>query len=191
MKRILVSGLVLAFAVLLGAPSAEAKMREAKHTGFYFSFGFGPGSLGLDFEDTDFTFDREAGLSGDFRIGWALSQKLLLGLESNFWTKKVDDIGEDGKVTFTNAAASLTYYFTDNVFIKGGPAVGTVEVKAEDGDFTITGSKDGPGFTAGIGAEFRIANKFAIIPTAQWNWQKTDDLKSNFVSLTVGVGWLW
>lgn len=191
MRRFMLSAVAFALVAALLAQPAEAKLRESTHTGFFFSFGLGPGSLGLDFENSDFTFDREAGLSGNFRIGWALSQKILIGAESNFWTKNVEDLGDDGKVTFTNASASLTYYFTDNVFIKGGPAIGSIEVETKEDDLTVTGSKDGPGFTAGLGAEFRLASKFAIVPTIQWNWQKVDELKSNFVSLTVGVGWLW
>ena len=191
MKRLVLSALVAATALMFLVQPAEAKLREAKHTGFYVSLGVGLGSLGLDFDNVDFNFDRETGGAADLRIGWTLSQKVLLGLESNVWSKKVENLGDDGKVTFSNAAASLTYYLNDYFFVKGGPAIGSVKVEANRGSLKLSETKSGPGFTAGVGAEFRLATKFAIVPTAQWNYQKTDNIKSNFVSLTVGVGWFW
>ena len=43
----------------------------------------------------------------------------------------------------------------------------------------------------GAGAELRIMNKFSLMPTIQWYFQKVEDAKINIFSFTMGVGWHW
>ena len=205
MKRTSKISVALLFLLLLSA-TARAELKPAPHNGFYVGLGVGIGSLKLEYdnpdEDFDIFSDSETGGAGNFRIGGALSNKVLLGFEGNSWVKDYDvDLGGDiypTKVTVSNACAAVTYYPTEYFFIKGGPAIAIAEV-----DVDIPGSNlnyhdeaTGGGIMLGVGGELRLTKKFALVPSAQWMWQKIElgdfnDVKANFFSVTLGVGWFW
>ncbi len=187
--------------ILLFTAAAQAELKPATHSGFYIGFGLGWGSLKVelddDNEDVSFISDAEGGGSGNFRIGGALSNKLLLGVEANSWVRKYEVTSGnetfDAEVTVSNVAITLTYYPAEQFFIKGGPAFATSELKFDIPGTIFSGKAEdeGAGLMLGAGGEFRLTRKFALVPSAQWMYQKFDDYKISFFSATLGVGWFW
>ncbi len=199
--KILFKGLALAAFMLLICNAAFAGLKPATHSGFYVGFGPGWGSLKLELDDNNdnvsFLSDAESGGAGDFRAGAALSNKLLIGVEANSWVKNydVESLGNtyDAKITISNIAIALTYYPSEQFFIKGGPALADAKLEFEVPQAVFSGiAKDGgAGLMLGAGGEFRLTRRFAIVPSAQWMFQQFDDYKINFFSITLGVGWFW
>ncbi len=194
--KFLIAVLLLAFTT-----AAHAELKPATHSGFYIGFGLGWGSLKVELDDenddVDFISDAESGGAGNLRLGAALSNKLLLGVESNVWVKDYEiDTGSemaDAKVTVSNLGLTLTYYPAEQFFIKGGPAFATAELEFDIPGTIFAGSveDEGGGVMLGAGGEFRLTRRFAIVPSAQWMYQQFDDYKISFFSATIGVGWFW
>jgi len=169
---------VLALMVLFS--SAKGELKPTTHKGFFLNFGFGGGTA--DFNVEGFQTDREGGVTFNVRLGGALQQNLLLGFEGDAWRK--DESG--GFVQFNNYAASLTYYPSNVFFLKTGPSLAVTTVGNGGTD-----SESGIGFMGGLGTELRLTPKFALIPMAQFIVQDYDGFSTNYLSITLDVGWFW
>lgn len=186
MKKILFA-LTLLTLMLSTSTSAVTKVKNTDHGGFYVGFGIGFGSLGIDFNNSDVTYDREDGGAGVFFIGGAIKPNLLLGLDANAWTKKNDNVTR----TISTSSACLTYYLTPRFFVKGGAGFASADVEVEYDHSTVSYNETGFGMTAGAGMEFRLTKHFALVPSTQWSYQSFDSFKSNVYSITFNVGWYW
>jgi opacity protein-like surface antigen len=186
MKRIFTT--IIFMTLLLSASSpAVTKVYRTDHTGFYVGFGVGFGSLGIDFDNTDATFDREGSGAGVFFIGGALKRNLLIGLDANAWTKENNDITR----TISTSTLCLTYYPTPQFFVKGGVGFASADVEVARLFSSIKYTENGFGMTAGAGMEFRLTKHFALVPSTQWSYQSFDSFKSNVFSITFNIGWYW
>lgn len=213
MKKIIL--MLVLTALVIGIPicNAKADLKPTTHSGFYVGIGIGGGGLKLktDLADDNFTIasGSETGIAGNFRIGWAVSDKVLLGIEANSWSREYDDRVDiyelNWQLTVGSAALTATYYPANYFFVKGGPSIGVTSIEIDSPDFDL-GYKDnapGYGFMIGAGGEFRLTNHFAIVPTVQWLWQdvKTDefehlnadskDVTASYLTITIGAGWFW
>jgi opacity protein-like surface antigen len=186
MRRILIAMSVLTLLLSASAP-AVTEVKNTDHSGFYVGFGIGFGNLGIDFNNTDVTFDREGGGAGVVFLGGALKPNLLLGLDVNAWTKKDNNVTR----TISTSSLCLTYYPTPRFFVKGGAGVGSADVQVEYHRSTVSYNETGFGMTAGAGMEFRLTRHFALVPSTQWSYQSFDSFKSDVFSITFNVGWYW
>lgn len=186
MRRILVVMTVLTL-LLSASATAVTKVRNTDHSGFYVGFGIGYGSLGIDFNNTDVTFDREGGGAGVVFLGGALKANLLLGLDVNAWTRKDDNITR----TISTSSLCLAYYAAPRFFLKGGVGISSADVEVEYHRATVSYNETGFGLTAGAGMEFRLTRRFALVPSTQWSYQSFDGFKSSVLSITFNVGWYW
>src|SRR2546427_10234768 len=75
-------GLALAAITVCLAGNAYGQQQPQLRHGFWFSGGLGYGSLGCQSCGS-----REGALSGNISLGGTLSQKVLLGVSTNGWTK--------------------------------------------------------------------------------------------------------
>lgn len=182
--------------LLLLCGSTFAGLKPDNHTGFFIGLGAGGGSLTADFGD-GIESDPETGGVGNFYLGLALSQNILLGIDGTAWSKKVEDdfYDTDATWTFANAALCLWIYPAHYFYLKGGPAVARAELELDAGNYSVSGSQDGFGFTAGAGGELRLTDKFAIIPQASFMYQSFDDdffeVTTTTFAVTIGVAWYW
>lgn len=155
MKRIAMFLMIIGIPTVLLAQGEEAASKHARE-GFWISVGLGGGSLGLGGDVSD--VDRETGLSGYLRMGGTLSRKVLLGGESNGWTKEIDGI----RTTVGFLAPVILWYPSETVdfYLKGG--LGFLFIDEEDGGFgKVTGS--GFGVSIGVGYEARVGRMFSIV----------------------------
>ena len=117
----LIAALALAVIIPCSALAQEQETNKHQRSGFFIGFGLGYGALAI--EDVDGT---EGALSGMLRLGGTLSDKLLLGIETNGWTKTESGVytfqGSDARSTFSSLAAALQFYpsSTGGFFLSGG-----------------------------------------------------------------------
>ncbi len=178
----------VALLALLGAAAARAQHPQTRK-GFWIGFGFGYGSLGLSCDGCS-SIDRESGVSGFLKMGGTVSDKLLLGGESNGWTKKMA-----GRNTTAGNVSFTAYYYptpASGLFLRGGLGFADYQVEGEDGSV-------GFGFTLGVGYDIRVGKNFSLTPAANFNWGSVGDVqtvggtvlgvKENIFQ--VGLGFTW
>ncbi|HEX9631015.1 MAG TPA: hypothetical protein VGA02_01025 [Gemmatimonadales bacterium] len=152
----------------LGAQGLEAVNRHERK-GFFIGFGFGYG--GLSAEGADGT---EGGVSGMLRIGGTLSQKLLIGVETNGWTKS-----EGGAtLSFGTLTGAVQFYPAANAgfFLSGGAGLATITLTGFDPEY-------GLGVLLGLGYDARVGRNFSITPFL-------NGFASSIEGTTVSVGQL-
>lgn len=171
MKRIV---FILGLLVLTTTGVAQAQDRE----GFWVGFGVGGGSLGIDGGT-----DRTTGVVGYVKLGGTLSDKFLLGMESNAWTK--DESG--ARVTHTNFSAVAYFYpsASNGFFLKGG--IGASRLSVGVGDLSV--AENGGGAVFGLGYDARIGDNWSITPVLNFNGGVFAGGNSNLSEFGVGVTW--
>lgn len=183
----------LAFVSISSALQAQA---SSAREGFYIGFGVGGGSIGIDCEGCP--SDREGGVSGYFRLGGAVSPKLLVGAETNGWTKSDDGI--DGTVGSLSGVAYFYPSLQRDFFVKGGLSLVSSTIEGGGDELSSTGF----GLTIGAGYDFRIGRQFAITPYLNYIHALTGEADGTFDGadvpggidmkpslLQVGVGFNW
>jgi outer membrane protein with beta-barrel domain len=162
----------------LGASLASAQHAQTRK-GFWIGFGFGWGSYGI----SDCSgCGRSGSVSGYLKMGGVISPHLLLGGETNGWTKS-----ESGdRITAANASFAAYYYPqpAGGFFLRGGVGFSTAEVSSGGS----SASKTGPGVTLGAGYDLRVGANTSIVPVANFVWgHPTSGFSQNFLQLAVGV----
>ena len=166
-----ITGILVGVSLLLTAASARAESYPQTRTGWFIGLAAGVGNAGFA-ADTE----RETGAAGSFRFGHALNEQWGLGIESNAWTKNVDD------VTFTfNVAGPAVYFYpgSGGLVLRGGVGMGGVRASADAGSVTVSQTESGLGFTAGAAYDFRINRTFSIGPQIDLGWMSIDSGGSN------------
>lgn len=165
---------------LLAGQSVEAQNPQIRD-GLWFNVGFGVGSLGCS--DCD---GRESGLGGGLALGGTLSDKVQLGVFSNWWTKSEDGV--------TLSAGSLTgairFYpsATGGFFLVGGLGLGILRASLFDPGFD-PGSFSETGFAAilGLGYDIRVGRMLSLTPFWNGIGMSFDGGDVNFGQLGLGL----
>ena len=175
-RRLSVSAVLGLAAVLATAPTLNAQ-RPHVRDGFWFNVGLGVGSLGCDNCDS-----RESGLSGQIGLGGTLSDKVIIGVMSNGWTKS------EGGATLTvgTLVAGVRFYpsATGGFYLTGGLGLGSISAE-------ITGfgsdSEMGVGALLGLGWDIRVGDNVSLTPF--WNGfaTTTDNADANVGQLGLSV----
>jgi hypothetical protein len=140
--------------------------------------------------------DRQNSVSGNFRFGWAVANNLALGLEATSWSKNYDiATNQDLNLTASVTTFALTY-FPGNMgfFVRGGLGFSAARTELRSGSSSVDHTENGLGFLGAVGYEWRLTEKFALGPQAQWAYLNIEDqvLDSvDFVSLTAQATWYW
>ena len=146
--------------------------------GFFIGAGLGWGSLGCS------DCDRLNGVSGYVNVGGTVNDQLLLGFESNGWTK------EEAGVRLSHGNFSgVGYYYPQpesGFFIKGGLGVSTL--KLDLGGFG-SGSETGFGLIGGLGYDARIGANSSLTPYANLLYGSFDGGSTNVIQAGLGVTW--
>lgn len=176
--------------VVLAAGSAFAGKYPHDHRGFFIGFNLGGGTADINVDDAD--TDREWGGTGNFRLGGAIKDNLLLGGEGTGWIKE-----EDGNtLALSTFLFAVTYYpGNEGFFLRAGMGFGTSSFEADAGDgFTLSKDETGFALAAAAGYEWRLTKKFAIGPQVEFNYLNIGgDLvdTANFFDATLGFNWYW
>ena len=157
------------FAILL-ASSASAQQTQTRQ-GFWIGGGLGYGSLGCD------GCDRVGAPSGYLKLGGTLRQNILLGVETNGWTKS--EFGN--RLTMGNVSGAVYWYpmTTNGMFVKAGAGYSVL-----DNGFAST---SGFGLLGGVGYDVRVGRNLSITPVANWFRGSFDGGSANVLQIGMGV----
>ncbi len=177
-----ISMLLTLFVSISPPVNAQAPARD----GFFIGFGVGAGSLG--FEDDS---EREVGGAGYFKIGGALSDKVLLGAEGAGWSKEMREGGGSGTVTFSSLNAVFYGYLdpTGGFFIKSGLGVAVLGAEANFGGWSYSESENGVSFTAGAGYDIGFGGRFGLTPHVDYHYAGFEDGRINLIRIGLGFNW--
>jgi hypothetical protein len=150
--------------------------------------GAGWGNGGADFTIVE-AVDRENGIVGDFRIGWAVRNDLVFGLDFDIWTQ----VSDAERWVFNLSALSLAYFPLDKrAFINGGVGVGTSRVELAGFGPNIQQDMAGVGAFVGGGYEWWIHDEVAVGPQIKWVYLDIDSdvtKSADYFSIMVQVTW--
>lgn len=187
MSHLLRCLVVLAALAVALAPAAPAQGHPQTRQGFWIGFGLGYGSLSFSCSGCS---GSEGALSGYLKLGGTLSPKLLIGGETNGWTKSESGL----TVTAGNASAAVYFYPApaSGFFLRGG--LGLARASASGGG--VSASQSGFGLVVGIGLDVRVGAKMSITPVANFNWGSLtgdavfgEPVKQSMFQLAVGLTW--
>jgi hypothetical protein len=170
------------FSALLTALLATTAFAQQAQTrqGFWIGGGMGYGSMGLGCS-TCAGVGREGSVTGYVKLGGTLRQNILLGVESNVWTKSEGP----GRVTMGNFSGAAYWYpmATQGLFIKGG--AGYSRLSADDG--TTSASDGGFGILGGVGYDIRAGRNMSITPVANWYRGAFNGGSANVLDFGIGI----
>lgn len=176
MKKTTWTALALVTGLLLLPQNAAAQSSQARD-GFWFNAGLGYGSLGC--QDCG---SREGGFSGGLALGGTVSQKLLVGVASQAWTKSE----QGATLTAGTLQGAVRFYpsATGGFHLLGGIGVGTVDVEIEG----IGGASE-TGFSAalGVGYDIRMSDNVSLTPFWNGIGIAYDGGDANFGQIGAGV----
>jgi hypothetical protein len=184
----------LAGLVLLASPAVAGKPHD--RTGFYIGFGLGFGGANwTEGSALDGSTEDSGGGSINLRLGGAIRQDVIVGLESATWARS-----EDGATLSFQAVTAAVAYFPGNVgaFVRGGFGFGSsnFEVSANVSGVPVDISKtdNGWAFLAAGGYEWRLSNKFSLGPQLEFVYlglggELID--KTSIVDATLQFNWYW
>ena len=168
------TGLSALLTVLLASTSfaQQAQTRD----GFWIGGGLGYGSLGCEG-----CTDRTGAPSGYLKLGTTLRQNVLLGIETNGWTKS--EFG--ARLTMGNVSGAVYFYpmASTGLFVKGGAGYSMLDASTDIG----SGSESGFGMILGAGYDVRVTRNLSITPVANWFRGGFDGGSANVLQIGVGV----
>ncbi len=166
---------MLAALAVLGVSIASAQHPQTRK-GFWIGFGFGYGSYSC----TD--CGSTGSVSGYLKMGGTVGPHLLLGGETNGWTKS-----ENGATIDAGNASFTAYYYpqpASGLLLRGGVGFSTTRVSSGG----LSGSNTGVGATAGVGYDVRVGGNTSITPVLNFVWgHPTSGFNQSILQFAVGV----
>ncbi len=157
------------------ATSAFAQQAQTRE-GFWIGGGLGYGSMGLSCEGCADT-DRVGAPSGYLKLGTTIRPNILLGVETNAWTKSELDV----RVTVANISGAVYWYpmVTNGLFVKAGAGYSAIDAGG--------GGTNGFGILGGVGYDVRVQKNLSITPVANWFRGGFDGGSANVLQIGLGV----
>lgn len=167
--RIGLATALAAYLVAGVAPSAEAQ-QPVLHRGPFVGVGLGWGSARLSCNIC--TGDRDGDISGMLRLGFALTQQFLIGLEAQAWYDKKD-------VTRLLGSGGLSVWMypsrNNGFYIKAGVGLSKYKATEEDDEFKTSAISG----QVGLGYEFGLTKGIALGPYANFIGTTSSDFEFN------------
>jgi hypothetical protein len=183
-------------ASLAFAATLHAQGHPQTRKGFTISFGLGGGSASFSCDVC--TSDRETAGATYLRIGGAVRPDVIIAGQVDAWTKK------QNAATLTAGTVDFIVQWypavTGGFFVSGGVGIGSITTTTETFAGTLSNSKSGLGYNAGLGYDIRVKRNFSITPFATYFATSTGSSGSlyggggNKMSARVfsfGVGFTW
>ncbi len=162
------------FALTLSAHMPHPVIAQRPHrSGLWVELGLGPSLTRVSCSDCS-EVTRGSGPVGSTRVGLALSDRVMLGLEiasqvdTRFGFTSTDSSGIARNETF--AIIVLWYPWDAGLFLKGGTGVATGEITVEPDavapSVPIVSIGEGVGMTFGVGWDFTLSRHIALTANA-------------------------
>lgn len=160
----------LMLAPLAGVPSEAAAQKARKpdrphRSGFWVELGAGPSHLRVACACGD-SITRAPGSGGYTRLGWIISDKVLMAWESAGFTDEsfgfvAADTSIEAEMEATGLAV-LWFPWKSGAFIKGGIGIAEGRFTVPVGAQADTVEGTGVGLSFGLGWDFALSRKYAI-----------------------------
>lgn len=162
--------LVVLVAVVVASVPAQAGDHPHTRQGFVLGFGLGGGSAqGRVDGDSDVLVetDRTGGVAFSLRLGYAVSPRLVLGLESSGWGRSDEErlFGETAEIKTTLAVTTIgaTWYPTEGGFYaRLGLGIGVARQEYDFGTLNAEIEESGGALLLATGYEWRLSRTFAL-----------------------------
>ncbi len=161
---------------------------EAKRESFVVGFGAGWGNAGADLTTVE-EVDRQNGVVGNLRLGWAVKNEMVFGVDFDIWS----ELSGDTRWIFNLSAATFTYFpFNKNAFIIGGVGIGTSRVEVAGGGTVEYQDQAGPGYFVGAGYEWWVVDEVAVGAQTKWAYLDMDGdvtKSADYFSIMLQLTW--
>ncbi len=153
------------------ATTAFAQQAQTRQ-GFWIGGGLCYGSLGCQG-----CGDRVGAPSGYLKLGGTLRENILLGVETNGWTKS--EAGN--RLTMGNLSGAVYWYpmTTNGMFVKAGAGYSVLD--------SGLASTSGFGLLGGVGYDVRVGRNLSITPVANWFRGSFNGGSANVLQIGMGV----
>jgi hypothetical protein len=193
MKSVRIGILTATLVAILLACGANAFAQRFESTGIkgvYVGLGLGTGSTHSGYHERYYGDKRSSGLASNLCFGFIIQKGVLLGFElSDF---RFESQGEDWDLS--SGAIVVTYYPHKSFFIRGGPAVGSIDYRykiiANSFEYT-TISDYGAGIVLAAGADVSLSKHYSFLPTVRYLIADFDEFSANGVALTFEFARFW
>lgn len=169
--------------LLVATAGAQAESFPHERTGFCVGAGLGIGGAtqrlaGGVVEQTD-----DSG-TANLRVGWALREYLVAGVEATAWTKdyRVETLGHVRTRLYTVAGTFAAHPWNVGAYVRGGVGIAIADVRIDSNAEETTDGRRvdgrdtdfGFGVFAAGGYEFRLSHRFAVGPQIEVSWASLD-----------------
>ena len=184
---------IAALVLTSGSLAAQRPNAAASRGGQWLGFGLGTGMGRVSCPICE--SNRHTSISGYVKAGGTLSRKFLLGVETDGWMRRTDDVDE-----FLLGLAAQLYYYPNQrkrLFYKAG--LGIMLYQIDDGPGRLTSTAFGPNL--GAGYDLPISPSVSFTPFAsvfvaslggeiKFNGDRIrDDIGLMLVQVGVGITW--
>lgn len=155
-------------ATLATGTVASGQETAPRHRGFWFLLGAGYGSAVIDCDQCN--ADHDPGFSGLLAFGGTVSQQLLVGVESAWWTREDNDVW-----TSVGNVSAVGYLFPRRdmgLFLKAGFGAAGFHSTG----FGADKDQIGFGLIGGVGYEIPVGAQLSIVPVVGYQWGTMGDV---------------
>jgi hypothetical protein len=189
--------------VLLGALVTPLRAQQRPHrSGFYLELGGGVATSRASCAGCE-DVTRNNGNSSTLRLGFPLSDHVMLGLEAFSFGNKGGfsfySVEDESRVqTSTTQAVVLWYPTKTGLFVKGGTGIAESQFFVpQEGSDSVSVKGTGVGLTLGLGYDLNLSRRFALTTNAgihvtaigdvQLPSGPVDDVIATIYSLNIGL----
>ena len=175
--RISLMPVVAAVAMLAMSPSASVAQDGGTRGGLWANIGLGYGSLGQE----EFN-GRQGGEAVQLVVGGTVSERLLVGVSFNAWSRLENGFGVEAG--FYGVVARYYLAESGGFYLSGGLGLGTI---GEDINFSGPGTETGFGGLLGVGYDLRVGGNVSLTPFATGYLVGNSDSDVDVIQLGLGV----
>ena len=169
----------------LAVPSLSSAQSRPQSEGVLGGLGLGYGS----FACSTCGGGREAGGTVYLKLGVAVSESVLLGLEGNLWVNGYWPEERAGVTRSWGIGAAVIQFYPNaesGLFLKGGAGLARRQIGSLVGSSTFD---DGGGVIVGLGFDARVGSNFSVSPYANYVYASINDEDNSVFQIGLGVMW--
>jgi hypothetical protein len=150
--------ILVAMLSLWGSRSAQSQSGRPPNIRQGLWVGVGPGAASTEMDCSSCSNFRFIGLSGYVRVGFTLSRRILLGVESLGWVHSSSDVAE--RIGVASLVALWYPIPSGALYVKLG--YGGMRYHADEGGDELTAKARTP--SLGLGYELRVRRNISLVP---------------------------
>lgn len=178
----------------LFAADAAAGTHPHSRKGFFMGLGLGGGIASVDLVDVS-DEDTEGGGVVFLRLGGAIRDDLILGLETSGWVKEETVNGVSSDWTLGHVSAALTWFPGNmGVYLRGGVGLAFSSIESRGAGIRVTNEEQGFAVIGALGYEWRVTPSFALGPQIEYDYLHIDGdyvNRGGYTSLSLQLNWYW